>query len=173
MIEIAIGYVGAYLARKALGVVDRAGADADRAVDDALGKLYDWVKGKLTGAPNGELSLDMLAEQPEGDNQQRLVTNQLREVIGDDEAANQQLQALVAELERVRPAGLTVTGLARADDVLGRNVGVDAEQGVPEGTGIISGTAEATNVREGGENVGVVLGPGTTRREVRHPPNSS
>jgi hypothetical protein len=157
MIEIAIGYVGAYLARKALGVLDHAGADVDRAVDDKLGKLYDWVKAKLTGKPTGEVLLNLLAEQPEGDNQQKLVSGQLTEAIGGDETAHQQLQALLDEIEQVRPQGVSIHGLATAQDVYGRQVGVDIAGVVPEGE--VSGAAHAIVLHSGGENVGVRIGP--------------
>jgi hypothetical protein len=153
MIEVAVAYLGAYLGRKALGIVGRAADDADAAIDEKLGQLYDWVKGKLTGRPSGEVSLSMLEDDPEGEKQQALVTDQLGQAVTDDDAATGQLEALVEELDRLRPPGITIRGLARGEDVHGKQVGVKVEGPVAPGTDI-AGEAHAKTVHEGGENIG-------------------
>jgi hypothetical protein len=156
MIEIAAGYIGAYLTRKSLGVLERAGSEADAAVDDKLSQLYNWVKAKFTGRPSSEMSLSLLEESPEGETQQALVADQLSQVVQDDDAAIRELHVLVEELDRVRPSGITIRGLARAEDIYGQQVGAEVEGSVPQGSEII-GEAVAGTIREGGKSVGARL----------------
>src|SRR5438874_4488448 len=100
MIETAVAYVGAYLARKSLGLLARAGSDADAAINEKLSQLYGWVKSKITGRPTSELSLRVLEATPEGKDQQALVTDQLTQALAKDGEATRQLEALVKELDR-------------------------------------------------------------------------
>lgn len=151
MIEAAVAYIGAYLGRKLL---DRVGSDIDDAFEKKLTQLYRWVKAKFTGRPGGEASLTLLEETPDGEQQQALVASQLAKALGGDEAAAGELGALLAELDRIRPPGLVIKGLASADDVHGKQVGVSAEGPLPEGS-TLDGTAEAKTLHEGGESIGV------------------
>jgi hypothetical protein len=153
VIEVAVAYVGAYLGRKALQLAKRAGADTDSAIDEKLGQLYDWVKGKLTGRPSGDVSLSLLEEAPEGKQQQTLVAQQLAEAPRSDEATRRELEALVAELDRLRPPGVTIEGLARAEDLYGEQVGADIEGPLEPGDRV-EGEAVATTVHEGATNIG-------------------
>ena len=159
MIEVAVAYVGAYLGRKALKLAERAGADVDSAIDEKLGQLYDWVRGKLTSQPTGEVSLEVLEEAPGGEKQQKLVTQQLTEALADDAAAAQELEALVAELDKLRPAGVTIEGLATAKDLYDEQVGADIQGPLRPGDRA-KGTAIADTVHEGGKNIGVTYRPG-------------
>jgi hypothetical protein len=154
MIEMAVAYVGAYFGRKALGLLGRAGTDVDAAVDEKLGQLYEWVKGKVTGRPSAEVSLSLLEDAPDGEKQQTLLVDQLAQAVADDDEAAGELQALVEELERVRPPGISIRGLARGEDVYGEQVGVNVEGALPEGSEIV-GEAQAKTVHEGGKNIGV------------------
>lgn len=154
MIEVAVGYVGAYLARKALVLVDRVGSDADSMIDRKLGELYDWVKAKLFGRPNSEVSLGLLEETPEGEKQQALVAGQLTEALGGDLQATHELEALVSELDRLRPPGISIKGLASGQDVHGEQVGVVLEGKLPGGADV-SGEARATTVHKDAKNIGV------------------
>jgi uncharacterized protein YdbL (DUF1318 family) len=153
VIELAVGYLSAYLARKSLVLLGRAGEDVDGYVDQKLGELYDWVKGRLTGAPTSELSLGLLEETPDGARQQALVGEQLSAVVEADGEAAIQLQAIVEELERRRPAGVSIRGFAGADDVHGEQIGVEAEGPLAPGTEV-SGEARAQTVHPGGRNIG-------------------
>jgi hypothetical protein len=153
MIEMAVAYVGAYFGRKML---DQIGSDAGAAVDNKLKQLYEWVKAKLAGRPSGDVSLSLLEEAPEGEKQQALVADQLTQAVGSDETAIDQLKMLIAEIDRVRPPGISIRGLARAEDVRGMQVGAEVEGGLPEGS-TVSGEAQATTVHEGGQNIGVHL----------------
>jgi hypothetical protein len=159
VIEVAVAYVGAYLARKALRLAKRAGADADSAIDSKLDQLYDWVKGKLTGTASGPVSLSLLEDAPEGDKQQKLVTQQLTEAVGADEAARGELEELVAELDRLRPQGVSIKGLARAEDVYGEQVGADVKGPLAPGDSV-EGEAITTTLHEGGTNIGTRYEPG-------------
>jgi len=154
MIEVAVAYVGAYLGRKALKLGAKAGADIDSEIDAKLGQLYDWVRARLTDRPGGDVSLSLLADAPEGDKQQALVTEQLAEAVAGDDAAGSELQAFVEELDRLRPPGVTIEGLARAEDLYGEQVGVEIEGTLQEGDSV-KGESVATTVHEGAKSVGV------------------
>jgi len=60
-IEIAVGYVFAWLVRKANRVAGRADAEVDRTLDAAMSKLHDVVSTKLGEDP----ALKKLAEEAE------------------------------------------------------------------------------------------------------------
>ncbi len=152
MIETAVAYVAAYFGRKAAGAIGRK---VDDALDQGLTHMYQWVKAKLTGQPNADLSLSMLEEAPEGENQQALVANQLSAALAGDQTMLAELKAMVEQLDQLRPPGITIRGLARAEDVYGEQVGVDVAGPLPD-TGQIEGTAEATTVH--GSSVGVRIG---------------
>ncbi len=154
MIEMAVAYLGAYFGRKALGVVAQAGSDIDAAIDGKLDQLYNWVKGKLTGQGSGDTSLEMLKEKPEGENQQKLVGEQLTEALAGDAEATAQLQALVDELDKLWPEGVTIRGLAKAEGLHGTQIGADVEGPLPEGSDV-HGEAEATTVHKDAQNTGV------------------
>ena len=154
MIEMAVGYVGAYLARKSMDVLARAGSDVDAAIDDKLSELYEWVKAKLTGRPSGEASLRVLEGSPESEDQQTVVADQLAQAVAGDPEAAEHIEALVAELDKLRPPGVTIRGLARAGAVSGTQVAVDVEGELPPGTDI-TGEATATRIEKGGESFGV------------------
>jgi hypothetical protein len=164
MIETAVGYLAAYFGRRALGVI---GKKVDDAMDQGLTHLYEWVRARLTGRPTAELSLSMLEKEPEGEDQRALVANQLAEALGGDEATVAELKAMIEQLDKLRPPGITIRGLARAEDVYGEQIGVDVEGPLPE-TGQIEGTAEAKKVH--GSNVGVRVGGGGSPQPER-PPN--
>lgn len=155
MVETAVAYVAAYLGRKALGVLDDK---VGTAINEKLGELYGWVKDKVSGRPSAELSLGLLEKDPEGEDQQALVVNQLDEALAGDPGKLSALKALVDELDQLRPPGVSIKGLARAEDVYGTQVGVDIE-GAPPDSGEIEGTAIAKRVH--GDNIGVrIKNPG-------------
>ena len=153
MVETAVSYLVAFLARRAGGLVGRAASDVGSAIDKKLDELYEWVKSKLTGQPTAKLSLELLEESPNGQRQKQLVTDQLTQAVASDNAATDQLSTLVAELDRLRPPGITINGLATAWDVSGTNVGADVEGPLPTGS-VVNGTARANTVRDGGETIG-------------------
>ena len=150
MIEMAVAYVGAYLGHKLL---DKVSDDVGEAFESKLAQLYQWIKAKLTGRPSGEVSLSLLEDAPDGEKQQTLVADQLSQAVAGDEAASQELQVLVAELDKLRPPGITIKGLARAGDLHAEQIGADVEGTLPEGS-TVSGEATATTVHEGGRNIG-------------------
>jgi hypothetical protein len=159
VIEIAVAYLGAYLGRKALGLVGRAAGDVDEAVDAKLGELYDWVKARLTGRPSGEVSLTMLEEAPEGEKQQALVTDQIGQAIAGDEDSTRELQALIEELERLRPVA-EIWNVTRAERATIR----DSEVGVVDtDAASVHNETDVTDADISGSRVGGV-GPGRPKR---------
>lgn len=151
MIEMAVAYVGAFLGKKLL---DKVGDDVTDAFESKLAQLYQWVKAKLTGRPSGEVSLSLLQKAPEGEDQQTLVADQLSQAVAGDETATRELQALVAELDKLRPPGLVIKGVARAGDLRGQQIGADVQGPLPDGSEV-SGEATANTVYENARNVGV------------------
>jgi hypothetical protein len=159
MIEVAVGYLSAYLLRKAVGLGKRVGSDVDEFVDTKLDELYGWVKARFTGKQTSKISLDLLEQTPEGEEQQALVSDQLGELVASDQEAAGQLQAIVDELESRRPQGVTIRGFAGAEDVHGEQVGVEYEGAPPPGA-VLEGKAHATIVHPGAKNIGTrVKGP--------------
>jgi hypothetical protein len=155
VVEVAVGFLGAYLLRKAEGVVARAGDEADAAFDRKLAVLYDWTKGKLTGRPYGERSLRLLEKLPEDVDSQDAVGAELAQVVAGAAGAQQELAELIAELERLRPAGLSIRGEATSTEVAegGSQAGVVAEGPLPDGS-VVVGTANTGTVR--GNQAGAV-----------------
>jgi hypothetical protein len=87
VIEVAVGYVGEYLVRKAKGLLDRATGDADQAFDRKLGDLYCWVVGKLTGHARGQRVLRMLERSPDVVDEQDQLAEELTLVVDADPSA--------------------------------------------------------------------------------------
>ncbi|MBV9323761.1 MAG: hypothetical protein JO352_08255 [Chloroflexi bacterium] len=113
MIEVAVGFVGSFLARKAEGLVQRAAGDLDAAFDRKLGELYDWIKGKITGRPAAERSLRILEKAPHDPDAQALVQGELDTALADDPSARATLAALVEELKKLRPVGVAPRNVRR------------------------------------------------------------
>jgi hypothetical protein len=160
MVEMAIGFLGSYLARKAGGLVDRAGSDVDQAIDGKLGELYEFVKVRLLRlGKRGERSLQRLEERPDDEQPRSDALEDLDEALSGDTAAVAQLEELIAELKMLDPMGIRLTGSADADTVEagGRNVGVDIA-GTLQAGAEAQGTSRAKVVQ--GENVGVSYKPG-------------
>jgi hypothetical protein len=148
MIEVAIGFLGAYLSRKASGLLHRAGTDVDNAIDGKLTELYEFVKGRLLRlGRRGERSLERLEEEPEREVARRDVLEDLGAVLGQDAAGTAQLSALIEDLKQLDPDGVHLQGFAKAETVLpgAHNVGVDVEGPLSAGT-TAEGTATATTV---------------------------
>src|SRR6266852_1455158 len=136
MIELAVGFLGTYIARKAEKLVERAGVDVDAAFDNKLGDLYEWVKTKITGRPSAERSLRILEKDPQDADTQSLLQSELVTALSDDPSAQARLASLVDELKQLRPTGVTVRGLATSEEVAagGQQVGAQAEGPLPEGS---------------------------------------
>lgn len=130
MFELAIGFVGAYLARKGAGLLARAADDVDGVIDDKLGQLYEFVKGKLLRlGRRGERSIARLEEQPDDERSLHDVQEDLDEALKGDLDGAAHLKALVDELKRLDPTGVRLKGVAKAETVKagGASVGVDVE----------------------------------------------
>jgi hypothetical protein len=159
MIALAIGFLEAYFDLKAGMLVDKAAHKATEVFDKKLGEFYGWVHQKVTGKPSAERALRMFAELPGGKDQQDTFSEELEGAIGGDPQAQQQLNAMITELKRLRPAGVTIRGLAEASVVAGEQAGVDIEGTLAAGDSV-TGQAIAGSIEPGGKQAGVVYRPG-------------
>lgn len=160
MIDIAIEFLGSYLARKGGNLVDRAGADADSAIDRKLGELYEFMKSRLTGlGRRGERSLRALEQRPGAHVERTDAAEDLVEALSHDAAGRAQLQALVEELTAMDPAGVRLRGAAHSGtvDLDADSIGVDVAGRLHPGDAA-DGVATAAMVK--GRQVGVNYRPG-------------
>lgn len=158
MVEVALQFVGAYLVRKAGGLLGRAGADADEAFTGRLNRLYDWVKGKLTGGKAAEASLRQLELDPASEDSRVVVADHLERVVASDPKLSAELAQLVAELQELQPKGIDLEGWASAKDVSGVQAGVDIEGELQAGDHVL-GVASASE-EVSGEQSGIRYRPG-------------
>ena len=120
MVEFAVGWLGVYLARKAGGLLHKAGSDVDDAIDSKLDQLYEVVKTRLLRlGKRGERSLRALEKQPEDADAVTATTEDLTEVLEADPEGAAQLQTLIGELKKLDPAGVRLRGVAVADTAPG------------------------------------------------------
>jgi hypothetical protein len=161
MIEVAIGFLGAYLARKAAGLLDQAGSDVDKAVDRRLGDLYEFVKGKLVNrGSRAQRALRILEKSPEDNDSQDQVAEELQAALVDDAPGAENLQTIIEDLNRLDPTGVRLRGTASAETIRrgGRSIGVDVSGRMEPGDSA-EGAADAQTVE--GEQAGVRYEPGT------------
>jgi hypothetical protein len=160
VVEIAIGFLSAYLARKAGGLLARAADDVDGVIDDKLGQLYEFVKKRMRrlGRP-GERSLERLEEQPDDKRNRSDALEDLAAALKGDEEGAEQLRALVENLQRLDPTGVYLKGVAKATTIVAgaSNVGVDIDGQLRPGD-TADGTATAGTVA--GDQVGTRYRPG-------------
>jgi hypothetical protein len=152
--EIAVGFLAAYLGRKAQGLVGRAGREIDAAFDQKLSEFYGWVKGKLTGRSSAERSLRLLEKDPDGVDEQEQVGEELGATFAGDASGEAELSEWIAELKRLRPPGVRIRGIAEAGTVAegAFQAGVRAEGPLAEGSEV---TGEAKAGEVAGTNIGV------------------
>lgn len=132
-IEIAVGYVFAWLVRKAKRVAGRADEEIDRTLDEAMDRLHDLVSGKL----GEDSALHRLTEEAEagqerpGDRTRQRVQLALEDAAEQDpgflEALNRAVEQ-VQFLDRAAPA----SGGVRAGDggaAIGGDTHIKADHG--------------------------------------------
>jgi len=152
MVEAALAFLGAYLVRKAGGLLGRAGADADAAFTGRLNGLYDWVKGRFGGVKAAEASLRQLERDPASEDSRLLVADHLERVMESNPTLATELAELVAELKKLQPKGIDLQGWASARDVSGVQAGVDVEGKLEPGAqvkGVASATEEVSGEQSG------------------------
>lgn len=153
MFEVAAAYVGIAIGKKLL---DHVGDDIGNAFDAALAKLGNWVTKRLRGRPVGDLALTQMTANPEGADPQKILAAALAEVASGDPAAAGQLTALLAELEKVKPAGLIVTSSIELDKLAaGKVTGISLKSDAPPKAQLTSNAKVETMT--GGDLTGVEL----------------
>jgi hypothetical protein len=162
MLEAAIGFLGAYLARKAGGLAYRAADDVDAAINGKLNQLYELVKGQLLRlGKRGERSLRALEDRPDGDQPRKEVAEDLGEALADRPDDLAQLQMLIEELKQLDPTGVRLRGTARVgsleDEAI--SVGLKVEGALQPGDSA-EGDSTATSVKGKAKNVGLSYKPG-------------
>jgi hypothetical protein len=142
-VEIAVGYLIAWLVRKAKRVGGRADAEVDRGLDAGMDRLHELVSAKLGADP----ALERAQEEAEASLGEPSERTRRRLVDALDEAAERDTdfaQALARAVAAVQAAGpvdiARYTGTAKASG------GGSASTGVvrPGGSGDGSATAEHT-----------------------------
>lgn len=141
-VEIAVGYVFAWLARKAKRVTGRADGEVDRGLDAGMDRLHDLVSRKLGQDP----ALRRATEEAEAgqeepsDTTRQWLTYSLGDAAERDAAFAEALARAVTELQAAGPVDTAVdTGTGRATD------GGKASTGVVRPKGAGSGSATARN----------------------------
>ena len=113
-----------YVGGKAAGVAGRAGRDIDAAVDDRLDRLYETVRGSLSGDRRGERALRDVEDQPADPRRQGRLELALEGAIEDDPDLGSRLTAMLEDLsQRPPPGGVAVRD---AGPVAGRDVTITA-----------------------------------------------
>lgn len=130
-IEVAVGYVFAWLVRKAKRVTGRADAEVDRGLDAGMDRLHELVTAKLGQDP----ALERAREEAEAGQEEpsertrRRLTDSLEDAAERDPAFAQLLEQLVKELQATKAAaggGVSASGDGQA---IGGSVEIHAEGG--------------------------------------------
>jgi hypothetical protein len=126
-VEIAVGYVCAYLVRKARRAAGQVDAEVDRAVDVGLERVHDLVSGALGEDPALRRAEEQAAAGDVSERTRRRLTDAVDEATEDDTAFADALQEAVEQVKRAAQASGTVIatgdGIAIAGDVTVRAEG--------------------------------------------------
>jgi hypothetical protein len=156
MFEVAAAYIGFALGKKLL---DRAGDDIADGFEKGLVKLYNWAKGKLTNR-TGQRALARAEKDPEGDEQQEALADALADAVNGDQAASAELSAMIAELDKLKPPGLEISGSAKSAELYGEQVGAEASGPLPAGSSVKGVTEVTGTVHKGAKSIGAVYRSG-------------
>lgn len=104
-VEVAVGYMFAWLVRKARRVAGRADGEVDRTLDAGMDQLHDLVSSRLGQDP----ALERAREEAESgqdltDRTRRRLTDSLEDAAERDEHFAAALEQLVERLQAVAPA---------------------------------------------------------------------
>ncbi|MEU1284452.1 hypothetical protein [Kitasatospora sp. NPDC005856] len=130
-IEIAVGYVFAWLVRKASRVAGRADEEVDRTLDAAMDHLHDLVSTKLGEDP----ALHRLAEEAEAsqgeasDRTRQWVTFTLEDAAERDPGFREALNRAVEQVQALDSASHAPGGVSAGDGgvAVGKNLNVRAD----------------------------------------------
>ncbi|MGW5350344.1 hypothetical protein ACWERV_07475 [Streptomyces sp. NPDC004031] len=130
-VEIAVGYVFAYLVRKARRVAGRADAEIDRGLDAGMDRLHGLVSAKLGQDPALERAAEEAgAGQDEpSERTRRRLADSLDDAAEHDPDFARVLKDLVERLqaaEKAAPGGVSASGGGQA---IGGSVTITAEDG--------------------------------------------
>jgi hypothetical protein len=132
-VEIAVGYVFAWLVRKAKRVGERADAEVDRSLDAGMNRLHDLVSSRLGDDPAltraTEEAKQELLEPTE--RTRRRLTDSLEDAAERDPGFAQELEKLVEELQAATAATPGIGGVVATvgGTAIGGSVGIRAEGG--------------------------------------------
>ncbi|MFF7192972.1 hypothetical protein ACFZAM_04635 [Streptomyces sp. NPDC008079] len=142
--EIAIGYVCAWLVAKARRVAGRADAEVDRGLDAGMDRLHTLVSGALGEDPALERAAREADAGEVSARTRRRLTDALDEAVEQDGELAEALRRVVDEVRALTPA----TASAEGDGVaIGGNVEIRADGG------------SAAAVRMGDVTIGNPLAP--------------
>ncbi|MEU1691156.1 hypothetical protein ABZ590_06180 [Streptomyces hirsutus] len=157
-VEIAVGYVFAWLVTKARRVAGRADAEIDRGLDSGMDRLHDLVSRKLGQDPALERAREEAKTgQPEpSERTRRRLVDSLSEAAERDGAFAEDLEKVIADLEAGASAG-PASGVSAASGGLavGGRVDIRAEDGSAASLSMGNVTlGSAPNPRQPGSNQG-------------------
>ncbi|WP_201777565.1 hypothetical protein [Streptacidiphilus jiangxiensis] len=112
-IEIAVGYVFAWLVRKAKRVGGRADQEVDRGLDAGMDRVHDLVSRKLGEDPALARAAQEAAEGREEPTERtrRRLTDSLEDAVEHDPGFAEALETLIAQLQAAAgPGGGAVSG---------------------------------------------------------------
>ncbi|MEW2624605.1 hypothetical protein [Streptomyces sp. NPDC048106] len=129
-IEIAVGYMFAWLVRKAKRVAGRADGEVDRTLDGAMDQLHELVSRKLGEDP----ALHRLAEEARAGQDGPSVRTRQRVQLALEDAAEQDPgfgEALNRAVERMQSVSRPSSGLSAGDGgaAVGGNVDIRSDHG--------------------------------------------
>nr|QIZ02321.1 chromosome partitioning protein [Streptomyces sp. S1D4-11] len=110
-VEIAVGYVFAWLTRKAKASTDRADAEVERVLDAGMDRVHELVSRKLGQDP----ALERAAEEAErgleepSERTRRRLTDSIEDEAERDPGFAGRLEELVAQLQSAAQAGGVTT----------------------------------------------------------------
>jgi len=129
-VEIAVGYVFAWLVRKVKRVADRADEEVDYTLDAAMGHLHDLVRRKLGEDP----ALRKLTEEAEAGQEEPSDRTRQRVQLALEDAAERDsgfAEALERAVGRLQTLSRTASGVSAGDSgqAIGGNVEIRADRG--------------------------------------------
>jgi hypothetical protein len=130
-IEIAVGYVFAWLVAKARRVAGRADAEVDRALDAGMERLHELVSRKLGPDPALERALAEAeaGQQEPSQRTRRRLTDSLEDAAERDVVFAESLERFVTELQAVAARAGGGASASGEGQVIAGNVEIHAEGG--------------------------------------------
>ena len=145
-VEIAVGYVFAYLVRKARRIAGSADAEVDRVLDSGIERLHGLVGTKLGPDPALRVAQEEAASTGElSERTQRRLVDALEEATERDAGFAQGLKQAVAAIQAAGPVDIArYTGAAKASDGGRASTGVVRPGGAGGGSATAENTGDAT-----------------------------